>query len=252
MTSLVPGHPPKFRQVQRRRLSDEVASTLRDMILVGELMPDRRITQEELASQLGVSVTPVREALLRLTAEGFVRVSPNRSFSVISSTSEDTRDVYWMHAVLSAELTRRACLRADDELIALIRRHRDEYAQAVHAGDVAAMDRANWGLHRAINLAADAPRILATLATTLRFIPRGFYGLDPAWGASSLPGHDRILDALEKRDAEAAALAADAHVRESGETLTRLFADKGHWRRPDESPAKLAPPQMNTAPQRDA
>lgn len=235
MTLSLPGREPNSRAVQRRRLSDEVAATLRDMILVGELVPDRRVSQEELASQLGVSVTPVREALLRLAAEGFVRASPNRAFSVTRSTPQDTRDVYWMHAVLSAELTRRACLRADDELIACLRRHRDDYAEAVRLGDVAAMDLSNWRLHRAINLAADAPRILAALATTLRFIPKGFYGLDPAWGASSLPGHDRILDALEERDPARAAEAAEVHVREAGETLMKLFSEKGHWARPGAS-----------------
>lgn len=232
MTSSAPHHTPSSRTVQRRRLSDEVAATLRDMILVGELMPDRKITQDELASQLGVSTTPVREALLRLAAEGFVRVSPNRAFSVIRSTPEDLRDVYWMHAVLAAELTRRACLQADESLLCAVRRHGEDYAQAVLAGDVAAMERANWDFHRVINLAANAPRIRLTLATTLRFIPRGFYGLLPTWGAASVQGHEQILAALEQGDAAAAAAAATAHVCEAGETVTRFFTGKGYWTRP--------------------
>ncbi len=233
MTSRVPQqHPPSPRAVQRRRLSDEVAATLRDMILVGELMPDRKITQDELANELGVSTTPVREALLRLAAEGFVRVSPNRAFSVIRSTPEDLQDVYWMHSVLAAELTRRACRQADDELLTAVRRHGEDYARAVGAGDIAEMERANWQFHRAINLAANAPRIRLTLATTLRFIPRGFYGLLPTWGAASVHGHDQILAALEEGDPAAAGTAAAAHVCEAGETVTRFFTGKGYWTRP--------------------
>lgn len=68
------------------------------------------------------------------------------------------------------------------------------------AGDIAETERANWQFHRAINLAANALRIRLTLATTLRFIPRGCYGLLPTWGTASVHGHDQILAALEQRD----------------------------------------------------
>lgn len=100
------------------------------------------------------------------------------------------------------------------------------------AGDIAEMERANWQFHRAINLAANAPRIRLTLATTLRFIPRGFYGLLPTWGAASVHGHDQILAALEQREAAAAGTAAAAHVCEAGEPVTRFFTGKGYWTRP--------------------
>lgn len=232
MTPSVPQRAKSLRAVQRRRLSDEVAETLRDMILVGELVPDRKITQDELASELGVSTTPVREALLRLAAEGFVRVSPNRAFSVIRSSPQDIRDVYWMHATLAAELTRRACAHADAELRAVVRKHGEQYAEAVRNGDVVVMEPANWDFHRVINLAANAPRIRLTLGTTLRFIPRGFYGLLPSWGATSVQGHERIMEALEQGDPAAAAAAADAHVREAGEMVTNFFTAKGYWTRP--------------------
>lgn len=231
MTSPVPHPSPALRAVQRRRLSDEVADNLRQMILVGELLPERRITQEELANELGVSTTPVREALMRLAAEGFVRVSPNRSFRVVASTSEDVRDVYWLHGLLSAELTRRACLEADANLITTLRQHNETYAEAVRRGDVSAMDRANWSFHRTINLAANAPRIRVALTTTLRFIPRGFYGLLPSWGATSVDGHEQIVAALEQGDADAAAAAAHAHVRQAGETVSQFFTSTGYWTR---------------------
>jgi len=232
VTSPVPAGARSLRAVQRRRLSDEVAETLRDMILVGELVPDRRITQDELASELGVSTTPVREALQRLAAEGFVRVTPNRAFSVIRSTPQDVEDVYWMHATLAAELTRRACRHADDAMRATLRGYGQAYAEAVRTGDVEAMEQANWAFHRVINLTAQAPRIRLALGTTLRFIPRGFYGLMPSWGVASVHGHEQIMVALEQGDAAAAAAAADAHVREAGEMVTTFLTATGHWTRP--------------------
>lgn len=231
MTRQVPPTSAVRRAVHRRRLSDEVAGTLREMILLGELLPDRRVTQEELAHELGVSTTPVREALMRLATEGFVRVSPNRAFTVVAATREDVRDVFWMHALLLAELTRRACLRTDDGLLTVVRRHGEDYAEAVRRNDVEAMETSNWGFHRAINLAANAPRLRLALATTLRFIPGGLYGLLPAWGATAVHGHEQILSALEQGDPEAGAAAADAHVRHAEKTVSRFFTSTGYWTR---------------------
>ena len=66
---------------------------------------------------LGVSTMPVREALLKLAALGLVEASPNRSFRVVNSTKEDTRDSYWMQSVLVGELTRRACTLEGPKLV---------------------------------------------------------------------------------------------------------------------------------------
>src|SRR5207244_1357424 len=105
-----------------RKLADEVVATLRRMILVGELPPGSRSSQDELARLLGVSTMPVREALLRLAAEGFVEASPNRSFTIVRTTQTDVRDIYWMHAMLAGELASRACARADIELPRTLRK----------------------------------------------------------------------------------------------------------------------------------
>src|ERR1700721_2637172 len=104
---LVPANPP--RSLEYQKMSDAVADTLQQMIVEDELKSGQRVTQDELAKMLGVSTMPVREALLKLAALGLVEASPNRSFRVVNSTKEDTRDSYWMQSVLVGELTRRAC-----------------------------------------------------------------------------------------------------------------------------------------------
>jgi DNA-binding GntR family transcriptional regulator len=213
----------------------EVADTLRDMILTGELTADAKMTQDELARLLGVSTMPVREALLRLAAEGFVDVSPSRSFTVVPTTREDIGDVFWMHATLAGELAARACRDADDALVERLRELEQGFAEARRAGDAVRMGQANWEFHRAINLAAASPKLLLVLRASLRFIPQDFYALVPEWGGTSERGHDAILEAFAKRDCAAAGRAAFAHVQEAGELLIRFFTERGYWTRPDAS-----------------
>src|SRR4051794_30349776 len=107
----VPGRPRRWK-----KLTDEATSDLRRMILVGELRPGQRATQDELATLLDVSTMPVREALLRLVNEGFIETSPNRYYRVAPITKDDINDIYWMHSMLAGELTARACKNQTPEL----------------------------------------------------------------------------------------------------------------------------------------
>lgn len=229
----MPELPVAQRPVRRRTLAVEVADALRDMILTGELLPGSRPTQAELATLLGVSTMPIREALLRLAAEGFVELESNRAFTVARTTREDVRDVYWVHATLAGELASRASARADAEVLQALHSASEAFLQAQSAGDAEGLGAANWSFHRAINHAAGAPKLLLVLRSTLRFIPDRFYALVPEWAADSVRGHDAILGALEQRDPEEARRAAEAHVRDAGELLIRFFTEKGYWAKPD-------------------
>ncbi len=222
----------EVRPLRRRTLAVEVADRLREMILTGALPSGSRTTQDELARMLGVSTMPVREGLLRLAAEGFVHAEPNRSFTIAPTTREDVHDVYWMHAVLAGELTRRACERADDALVAALRERAVRCHKVAGSGDADLLEEANWEFHKAINAAAQAPKLLVILRATLRFIPHGFYGLLPAWTPTSEAGHEAILQAFEQRDPEAAREAAEQHVQDAGRLLVELFTARGYWERP--------------------
>jgi DNA-binding GntR family transcriptional regulator len=203
-----------------------VAERLREMILLGELPPGRRTTQDELARALGVSTMPVREALLTLTAEGFVAFAPGRSFTIQPTSREDIEDVYWLHGLVAGELTRRACEAAD---AGFVERLAGLAAECTTATDA---DAANWRFHEAINRLAGAPKLLLVLRTTLRFIPHGFYALVPEWRRLSEQGHAAIVAAFGEGDADEAARLAEAHVREAGRLLIELFSGQGYWAPP--------------------
>ena len=209
-------------------MADAVASSLRRMILTGELAPGRRVTQDELAKMLGVSTMPIREALLRLVAEGMISAAANRSFSVVSTTLDDIRDIFWTHSVLAGELTRRACQRSTDELIEVLRDAREDYLEALAAGERERMQEANWRFHKAINSAAAAPKLLLVLRTTLRFFP-DFRDDVPGWPELAGRWHRHVLDAFLQGRPDEARQAAEDHVREAGEILVAHARSLGIW-----------------------
>jgi DNA-binding GntR family transcriptional regulator len=212
--------------------ADDVTGWLRRMILVGELAPGSRATQDELAQRLGVSTMPVRKALLQLAAEGLIEVSPRRSFRVVQTTPDDIRDVYWIQARIAGQLAHRAARLVDGAGLAELAEAHDAFCAAGAAGSAADLEAANWRFHRLVNRAAASPKLLLTLRTTLRFIPDDFYCLVPDWAPASERGHRRLLDALAAHDPDEARAAAEDHVREAADLLLSSFSSQGFWQAP--------------------
>ncbi|MCU1374274.1 MAG: GntR family transcriptional regulator [Actinomycetia bacterium] len=205
--------PPRARVVHRS-MADEVAAELRRMVLAGEFEAGERLTQDRLAKTLGVSTMPVREALLRLAAEGLIIASANRSFSVASNTTDDLRDIFWMHSTLQGELARRACLHADDDLVKALTESHKRYLDVID--DIDARFDANWQFFRAVNLASHAPRLLLMIRSTLRFFPDILHN---APGSPELAGkwqHD-LLRAITKREPDKAKAVSEKYARQAGE-----------------------------------
>lgn len=225
------------RALRPTSLADQAAATLRRMILLGELPPGEPVTQEKLARLLEVSTMPVREALLRLAAEGLVEPDPNRSFRVARRTSSDVRDAFWLQGALAGELTARACERMGQDLRLELQRQQDAFVAAVAVGSPPAMEAANWRFHRVINVAADARRLLVALKATLRFIPDGYFGVVNSWSENSARGHSELIETFVRHDAEAARKVAEAHIRDAGERLVAYFSARGYWLDPSETPA---------------
>jgi len=217
-------------RIHHRSLASQTADTLRDMILKGTLRPGHQLRHEEIARDLGVSTMPVREALLRLSHEGFVMAKPGRSFVVNRLTRGDIADVYWLHSLLAGELTARACRHADDDLVTRLEGVLTAWPATVEARR---LEKLNWEFHRTINRAAESPKLLSVMRNTLVSIPQEFYALLPDWKSVSQRGHERIVRAFRKRDDETARAAAEGHVRQAGELLIRYFSEQGYWVAPE-------------------
>jgi DNA-binding GntR family transcriptional regulator len=216
-----------------RTVSDQVTDTIRRMILMGELHPGDQVTQDHLASELGVSTMPVREALLQLSHEGFIEGERGRSFRVARTTREDITDIYWMHSTLAGELAARAATRLDHAGLKTLADINAQWQHAAESHDEARMEEANFAFHRIINKAADAPKLLRVMEDTLRMIPEGFYAMLPNYGEAATTHHAAILRALKVRNQEEARREASRHVQESGAMLIEFFDEKGFWTTPE-------------------
>lgn len=105
----------RTREIRRPQLSEEVAGRLRAAIMTGDLRPGEYIRMDETAAQLGVSVTPVREALLTLRGEGMVDAVPHRGYAVAALSRKDVEDIFALQSHLAVELAKAAAARITPE-----------------------------------------------------------------------------------------------------------------------------------------
>jgi DNA-binding GntR family transcriptional regulator len=198
----IPANPAT---VDRSLLRDGVYRRLRDAIVDGTFAPGEQLRDAELADWLGVSRTPVREALLRLGASGLVVALPGRSttVSVIDARAvRDARDVIAaMHELAVREMAGR--LGADD--IARMRETNVRFAEALRSGDVGAALDADEELHR-VPIAALGNRALeAVLDQFDPLVRRAELMRFSRNGHSSVESHSRLIHLLADGDAAGAA-----------------------------------------------
>ncbi|WP_317056526.1 GntR family transcriptional regulator [Roseovarius rhodophyticola] len=185
-----------------------IYQTLRDMILFGDLAPGQAVTIQGLTDQLGAGMTPVREAIRRLTAEGALEFQGNRRVCVPTLSAENISELILARQWLDPHLVLRATERATLEDLAHLKSLDHALDQAIARGDLREYLHENYQFHTQIYAIADAP-ILADLAEGLwlRFGP-SLRVVCGRIGTQSLPDkHKDILDAMHARDAEAAARA---------------------------------------------
>ena len=164
------------------------------------------------AAELGISVTPVREALFALRAEGLIDQQPRRGFVVLPVTSLDVTDVANVQAHVGGELAARAAtdITADQlgELKQIQAQLEDAYARDDHEAAV----RLNHEFHRAINVAADSPKLAQLMSLVTRYAPESVFPTIEGWPERSMKDHRRILSALESHDGERARAAMSEHL----------------------------------------
>lgn len=225
----VAGPAADFRKRKRAQLSDEVASYIRDLIMSGQVREGEFLRLERIAEELGVSATPVREAMLSLRGDGFVTLEARRGFQVAPLGRQDVLDVFSVQADVAAELAGRAAGRADATVVEQLTALQDGLEAAATRGDSDAMEELNYQFHRTIYLCADSSKLIWVLGSLVRYAPRRFYASIHGWQGASVAEHRTIIDALRRGDAEMARETMHRHVSHAGELLVTHLESQGLW-----------------------
>ncbi len=207
--------------ISRQSLHGEIVTRLRDMIIEGDLQPGERIYENQLGEELGVSRTPLREALKFLASEGLVELVPSRGAVVKRFSAKDIEDMLIVLRSLEMLAGKIACSQASDEEIAQIRALHDAMVRHYKAGERLEYYKLNQQIHTGIvALANNAPLaevhgLLQSRVKRIRFI--GHEGAE-RW-AGAVAEHERIITALEQRDADTLAQELDVHLANGWERV---------------------------------
>ena len=186
---------------------------LRRAIVSGDLKPGERITQEDVAERIGVSLIPVREALRELEGEGQVTYRPRRGYAVTELRVDDLAEIYELRRVLEERAVRRTLADLDDATLERMADAADECAQAAAAGDISRELAANRRFHFALFEHPAQPHALRLIRllwdSTEAY--RALYYNEPAERKAADAAHRRILAAARRRDADALVAELDAH-----------------------------------------
>ena len=202
--------------ISRRPLHEEAVDRLRDLIVQGELGPGMRLNERVLCAQLGISRTPLREAIKLLATEGLVELLPNRGAVVAAIDAARLGQTLQVMGSLESLAGELACRNAAKERIGAIRRlHQDMLA--MHAkGDLAAYFRYNQAIHEQI-VEASGNGVLANTYRQLNAnVRRARYMANLSqerWDAA-VREHEAILAALEERDVQRLTRLLRAHLEE--------------------------------------
>jgi DNA-binding GntR family transcriptional regulator len=210
-------------------LPEEVAAYVRELILSGEVRPGDFLRLEPIAEAVGVSNTPVREGLLSLRSEGFVKLVPRRGFMVESFTPEDVYDIFWAQAKLAGELAARAAKRITAEEIEELERILDDYERAVEADDNERIGDLGHAFHRLINRAAHSTRLALMLSSIVQHLPNRFYATIEGHVEATRDDHRKIVAALRARKGAEVRKLTEGHILESPEHLIALLRRRGLW-----------------------
>jgi len=207
-----PGDGPT--PIARRSLHDQVVGRVRDLIIEGALAAGTRIHEGQLCAKLGVSRTPLREALKFLASEGLIELVASRGAIVRRFDAKDVRDMLDVLAVLEAFAARLACRVATDAQIADVRAIHDRMVDRYAVRDRLEYFKLNQQIHSAfLRLAGNAALEEAHASIQSRMKRIRYIGNEepPKW-AAALAEHEEMIRALEKRDGDALAGVVTRHL----------------------------------------
>ncbi|PRA08169.1 hypothetical protein CQ010_18420 [Arthrobacter sp. MYb211] len=212
-------------------LTELAYEQLRRAILIGTLEPGQLYTAGELAERVGVSRTPIREALLELERKGMVEIVKNRGMRVRQTSLEDLLEGFEVRLMLEVPLTRRATELQDDQARSLVESAFFEFEQAARCSDIPATLRADRDFHRSLLAGSGNVKAVQMLFEQRNLVLSGGVETVPRSRSTRecFEDHRDIFEAFMNRDGVAAATAMGRHISNTA----RMLINQEIQRRPD-------------------
>ena len=209
-------------------LRDVVFNTLRQAILRGELKPGERLMEIQLANKLGVSRTPIREAIRKLELEGLVLMIPRRGAEVAEITEKSLRDVLEVRGALEELAVELACDRINAQGIAELKVAAKYFEETLQSGDVTEYAEADVQFHDIIYNATENQRLIQLLFNLREqmYRYRVEYLKRKEVHATLLEEHLYIIECLEKRNKAEAKAAINVHIENQAKKVSDTIRTK--------------------------
>jgi len=218
-------------QAQNARvLADWVTTSLREAILNGYFVPGEKLDQDQIAEELKVSRTPVREALSRLESEGFIEVRPHRGAYMAVVSRQDIREVYEIRSLLEAEAVRQATLLITESVLDELDRSLTETQARFDSGDTSKHFAADVHFHATILNSVEnrlLKEVLDGLTNRISMVRRFALSKPGPHLVESLEEHRAILQAIRQHNLEQAAELMRLHLEKSALRIQELAQRNG-------------------------
>lgn len=221
---------PKFNVTMNEYLPlrDVVFNTLRQAILRGELKPGERLMEIQLANKLGVSRTPIREALRKLELEGLVNMVPRKGAEVADITEKSLRDVLEVRKALEELSVQLACEKITEEEIEELKRVAERFKDTLDDQDVTKIAEADVAFHNVIYTATDNQKLILLLNNLREQMYR--YRVEYLKKEEAYPQliaeHEELIDNISKRNKEEATRIMCEHIDNQVATVINVIHTK--------------------------
>ncbi len=209
-------------------LRDVVFHTLREAILKGSLKPGERLMELQLAAKLGVSRTPIREAIRKQEQEGHAITIPRKGAEVAKMTEKDMEDVLQIRKALDELAVKAACDKMTGKQIADLTQSVKKFEESIHEGDLDKIIEYDVAFHDIIYEATDNPKLVVLLNNLREQIYR--YRVEYLKEKDNYPmlikEHEEILEALKKKDKEGVVKAMDNHIHNQAKAVKNIIREQ--------------------------
>ena len=210
-------------------LRDVVFNTLREAILKGDLKPGERLMELQLAAQLGVSRTPIREAIRMLEQEGLAVTVPRKGAEVAKMTLKGMEDVLEIREALDILACQLACERITEEQLTILAEKKKAFEDSLKSGNVKAIAATDVAFHDVIYDATNNPKLVNMLNNLREQIYR--YRVEYLKKAENYPKliqeHNAIFDSLANHNKEDAASSIREHVKNQAIAVKDVIIQQG-------------------------